>query len=236
MSGQGTDFLRDLGDAARRNPVSAALIGMGALWLFSGRGMGQTKQATRSNLGRATDTARDVLGGAGSVAKSGVASASETLHDGTSRVVRRAADLGRQQTETVSQYAKAIPDEAGEMIDSMQSALADLFQRRPLALGVIGVALGATIAAAIPSTETEAESLGKIADATKDRAQEFAAEQVQRVGEVAEKALDAAGEEARNQGLTMEGAKSAASEMSAKAERVLDAAKEGASAKTDAMR
>jgi hypothetical protein len=33
---KGSDFIKDLGDAARRNPISAALIGMGLVWLFAG--------------------------------------------------------------------------------------------------------------------------------------------------------------------------------------------------------
>ena len=36
MTENGSDFIKDLGDAARRNPVSAALIGMGVIWLFAG--------------------------------------------------------------------------------------------------------------------------------------------------------------------------------------------------------
>ena len=32
-SEKGSDFIQDLGDAVRNNPVSAALIGMGVLWL-----------------------------------------------------------------------------------------------------------------------------------------------------------------------------------------------------------
>ena len=31
-----SSFVRDLGEAARENPVSAALIGIGVLWLFGG--------------------------------------------------------------------------------------------------------------------------------------------------------------------------------------------------------
>ena len=31
------DFLREVANAARDNPVSAALIGVGALWLWAGR-------------------------------------------------------------------------------------------------------------------------------------------------------------------------------------------------------
>ena len=36
ISEKGSDFLRDLGNAARKNPLSTALIGMGVLWLFTG--------------------------------------------------------------------------------------------------------------------------------------------------------------------------------------------------------
>ena len=33
---KGSNFVRDLGEAARENPMSAALIGMGVLWMFGG--------------------------------------------------------------------------------------------------------------------------------------------------------------------------------------------------------
>ena len=36
VSEKGSDFVQDLGDAVRKNPLSAALIGMGVLWLFAG--------------------------------------------------------------------------------------------------------------------------------------------------------------------------------------------------------
>jgi hypothetical protein len=43
-------FAQDLGDAARQNPVSAALIGMGIVWLFTRRGVGNL--LNRSGLDR----------------------------------------------------------------------------------------------------------------------------------------------------------------------------------------
>jgi hypothetical protein len=36
VSEKGSDFIQDLGEAVRKNPLSAALIGMGVLWLFTG--------------------------------------------------------------------------------------------------------------------------------------------------------------------------------------------------------
>ena len=35
ISEKASGFIHDLGEAARQNPLSAALIGMGVLWLFT---------------------------------------------------------------------------------------------------------------------------------------------------------------------------------------------------------
>jgi hypothetical protein len=115
------------------------------------------------------------------------------------------------------------------MIGSVRSNLAELFRTQPLALGAVGLAIGAGIAAALPSTEVEAEYFGETSDAFKGQAKEFAAEQTERAKTIADSVVDAVSEEARNQGLTIEAAKSAAGVMSSKVKRVLDAASKGAS-------
>jgi hypothetical protein len=122
----------------------------------------------------------------------------------------------------VSEYAGSIP--GAEMMENARSNLAELFRTQPLALGAVGLAIGAGIAAALPSTEVETGYLGETSDAFKERAQALVAEQASRAAEAAERGISAAAEEARNQGLTVEGTKSAASEMSAKLGRVVDAA------------
>ena len=47
------------------------------------------------------------------------------------------------------------------MMGSVRSSLSDLFRAQPLALGALGLAIGAGIAAALPSTEVEAEYFGE---------------------------------------------------------------------------
>ena len=88
---------------------------------------------------------------------------------------------------------------------------------------------GAGIAAALPSTQAEAEYFGETSDAFKEQAKGFASEQTARAKTIAESVVGAVSEEARNQGLTIEGAKSAAGDMSSKVKRVLDAAGNGVS-------
>jgi hypothetical protein len=68
-----------------------------------------------------------------------------------------------------------MPAAGAEMLGTLQSNLADVFRAQPLALGAIGVAIGAGIAAALPSSELEAAYLGKTSDRVKGNAAELPA-------------------------------------------------------------
>jgi len=240
---RGSSFVRDLGEAARENPVSAALIGMGVLWLFGGTAVAMSRSAadgmptadrmpnrdwmpnSTSRLSEAVNTATEAgrrLGGK-------VASATDQLKNNASAALEGASRFGREHADTVSQYASSVPDSGAEMINSFRSSLTELFKAQPLALGAVGFAIGASIAAAVPVTKIEAEYLGEASDAVKQTAKQFASEQSARATATAEKAFDAAAEEAQSQQLTLDDAKSAASEIANKAGRVADAARQGAS-------
>jgi hypothetical protein len=237
ISERGMVFLHDLGDAARKNPVSAALIGMGVLWLFTGnRPVERAGDFVRSGFDRIPDAAGNIYEAARSTVKSGAdtvaggfTSASEKLRDGGSAVLDSAARFGRDQADAASEYTRSIQESGPAMFDTVRSNLSELFEAQPLALGAIGLAIGAGIAAALPPSEIEAAYLGETSDTVKAKATEFAAEQSARATTVAQDVMGAAADEARKQGLTVEGAKSAAGDISAKVGRVVDAAGKGIS-------
>ena len=230
---KGSDFIRDLGDAARKNPLSAALIGMGVLWLFAGsRPVERAEEIVRRTAGfnRIPDAAGDAFEAARSTFRTGadsigesVTSAKDALRDRSANAIDSAARFGRDYADTASEYVSS------EMFDTVRSNLTELFRARPLALGAIGLAIGAGIAAALPPSEAEAAYLGETSDAVKAKAAEFAAEQTARATTVAEGVMGAVTEEARKEGLTVEGAKSAVGDISAKLGRVVDAAGKGIS-------
>jgi hypothetical protein len=238
ISEKGSDFIRDLGDAARKNPVSAALIGMGVLWLFTGsRPVEKAADfARRTSLDRIPDTVGNAFEGARSAFRSGadsigerVTSANETLRDSGADALDSAARFGREDADAASDYARSIPGAGAEMFDTARSNLTELFRTQPLALGAIGLAIGAGIAAALPPSEVEAAYLGESSDAVTAKAAEFAVEQTARATAVAEDVVGAVTDEARRQGLTVEGTKSAVGDISAKVGRVVDAAGKGVS-------
>jgi hypothetical protein len=236
FSEKGSDFVRDLGDAARKNPISAALIGMGVLWLFTGgrtaervgdlvRGAGFDRIPDAA--GNALDAARSTLrSGTESVGK-GVSSATETLRDAGAAGLDRVARAGSEVADTAYGYARNIPDAGGALFSTARENLSELFRAQPLALGAVGLAIGAGIAAALPATDLEAEYFGEASDAFKEQAADFASEQVSRATTVAEEVVTAVSEEARKQGLSVDAAKSALADIPAKLSRVADAAGKG---------
>src|SRR5512140_2638287 len=163
ISEKTSGFVRDLGEAARQNPLSAALIGMGVLWLFTG---GRTVERAgelvrRSGFDRIPDAANDAMEAARSAVRSGAdtigeraASASDALRSGSASVIDGAARFGRDYADTASEYVGSIPGAGAEMFDTVRSNLADVFRTQPLALGAIGLAIGAGIAAALPPSES----------------------------------------------------------------------------------
>jgi hypothetical protein len=221
ISERGSDFIRDLGNAARKNPLSAALIGMGVLWLFTG--------------GRPVERAEDfvrrtgfdrIAGGTGadSIGEQ-VTSAKDALRDGGVDAFDSATRFRRDHADAASDYARSTPGAGAEMFDTARSNLTELFRTQPLALGAIGLAIGAGIAAALPSSEVETAYLGETSDTVKAKATEFAAEQTHRAKGV----MGAVTEEARKEGLTLEGAKATVGDISAKVGRLVDAAGKGIS-------
>ncbi len=216
MAEKGTDFIRDLGDTARRNPVSAALIGMGLIWLFAGgkAGMGPSVLIERTGFDRLPDAARETF----QTVREGIAST-------TNSAIDAARDAGSAGSATLmgSDYAKLLPHST-DVLDNVRGNLSDLFKAQPLALGAIGLVIGAGIAAALPATDMENSYLGETSESLRSRAAEIAGEQFEKATTVASDVIGAAADGARKEGLTMEDAKAAVDGLSSKLGRVVDAA------------
>jgi hypothetical protein len=230
------DFVNALQDAVQKNPISAALIGMGVLWMFMGgsntslfggsgrKSIFRTAGHSAEELGGALrDTAARVgssIGQAGhaaaettSQAARGVGQGSAAIGERASQTIEQASDLVSSAydatTETASRTAKAISNattsaahvmqETGTRFGSaVQQNIADLFERQPLLLGAVGIAIGAGIAASIPTTEAENKIMGGASDLVRETVSEKAVQ----VKEMAEAAVG----EAKAQGLTPEAA------------------------------
>ena len=218
-------FISALQDAARENPVSAALIGMGVLWLFMGGsntslfGGGGRKSifhkaasypehavgdvgSTSRQVAENTADAASQIGGAvrqastavGDVASRTGAQAADVL----SSAYKTATDIASESTGVVanatSTAARAVQEKGAALGTVVQQNLSDLFNRQPLLLGALGVAVGAGIAASIRTTAAEERAFGEASDSVR----EAVAEKTEALKEMAAAAVN----EAKAQGLT----------------------------------
>ena len=221
------DFVSALQDAVRENPISAALIGMGVLWLFTGGsstslfGGGGRKSIFRSHSEPVSGAVSDVGSSVRRLAESGAEAASQVagavrqasgaVGDAASRTGAQAADalstaygaatgIASQSTDAIANAtgttAMAVQKTAAQWGSTVQQNLSDLFERQPLVVGAVGLAIGAGIAASIRTTEAEKRTFGNASDFVRDT-------MTQKVAEAKEMA-DAALKEANAQGLTPE--------------------------------
>ena len=79
----------------------------------------------------------------------------------------------------------------GDAFQAARENLTELFRAQPLALGAIGLAIGAGIAAALPGTDVENSYLGEVSETVKSKTAEIAGQQVDKAAALANDAMDA---------------------------------------------
>lgn len=168
---------------------------------------GRLREGAGSAAGRLSDSAR----AAGSAIGDAARGASSRVSDAASQAASAAASFGetasstyRSAAQTATEAAQRVGDTAAAMsrgtVEASRS-LIDFAKEQPLVLAGIGLAVGAAIGAALPSTETENRLMGETSDEMKDAAQKLAAEQYEKVKQVAEAAYGEGVKEAEKQGL-----------------------------------
>lgn len=204
------DFATALQDAVRENPISAALVGMGVLWmfmggsntsLFGGAGRKSIFRTAMQGADRMQGAVRDAAENANSIADV-FQKASAGATDAVSSVYGAATDGASRTVEAISDATKAtataMQDTGAQFGSTVQQNLSDLFERQPLLLGAVGLAIGAGIASSIPITEAEKNVMGQASGLIRDTV----LEKVAHVKDMADVALN----EVKSQGLTPEAA------------------------------
>lgn len=199
MSGTQGNFIEVLTAAARDNPLAAALIGGGALWLLIGN---DKLKSAASSVSAATAPLADMGARGQRVAASTFEKGYDSVREGYDSVRDRASRMQDEASrgfneglrharsaasDAVSGTADTFSDRfdegatgAREMWDRLgrvmprketlaqaQSSLSDLFERQPLVLGVVGIAIGATVAGALVKSSLEDEWVGEASDSLK---------------------------------------------------------------------
>ena len=156
------EFVENLGGAAKQNPLPVALTAIGLTWLMAlGRQPGQGNGSSTSSAGlrRGMHDMRDKAGGMMQSASDSLSSAKGTMSD--------------------------TMDTAKEQWQRARGGIDHLVNEQPLALGAIGLAIGAILGAAAPRTRAEEQLMGDTARKMTEKAKEAGSQQLDKATQTA---------------------------------------------------
>lgn len=226
--GDGAATLTTLKAQVRDNPLPLTLVGAGLAWLMLGgasagelsyndrgtrrsrdnsgsqfrSGKSQTgfgeyldgstgsPQDNSSLVTSALDSATTFAEGVVDAGKSAIDSATSAVTDASGRLAGSASEMGSN---------------VGEMTRRARQSAQEVFQREPLVLAALGLAVGTAIGAMLPSTTLEDEQLGRYRDKLRDSAEDLLDKGVEGAKEVAAEAYETIKDEADQQGLKASG-------------------------------
>ena len=189
--------------AVKKNPEGLLLLAAGAVLLMrKAGGMGSTNAISQ----RSGNSRNDGFSKAAAGAKEYAADVAERAKQTVGSVASSASEYADQARRTVSRQSERVMDQAQS---TFQSTMNRVLQDQPLVVALAGMAAGAAVAAAFPTTDFEKETLGPLGEQVSDAAS--------RMGEQFKEATVKAGEKLKNvvdeKGLNVGGLKDVASEV-----------------------
>lgn len=197
---QGLDYLRhsganefasNLGTSVKQNPLPVSLLSVGLAWLML------ADKHPRSYAGAEPDAAGyDAHPMRGRVHDIGQSAAAVRQN------VRDTAHAARDRVKAVGEGARHIREGARHQWERAHGGYQQMLREQPLALGAIGLAVGALLAAVVPRTRQEDELMGETRDRMAEEAKAAAKGELDKLGRVAAAAGGTAEDAARREGLT----------------------------------
>ncbi len=225
----------------RAMPAPLLLVGAGILLSRAGtnvlvaEGASTVKAQTQSAVDRtsnvldsATHTASRKLSDAQASARGRVDAAMETASSAASSIADGVSAAAGDVKSVISETTDNITAKAAQLSEQARGAVAGTWDQQPLLIAGIGLAIGAFIAAALPSTRVEESAFGEASDALRRQAEALGAKGV----DGAKAVVDSAAVSARTEGLTPDGLSKLGETLTDKVRAVAERGVEAAFAET----
>lgn len=165
-----TEYFVSLGESAKRQPLPLAVVGVSLAWLMLSDSRHRVQRddvrGSESETSSTTDSAR---GKTPSTFKNAIHGATDRLAQERDAAVDTLADMHGKVSDAVA----GTLDKVSQNAQRVKSGYEHLVQEQPLALGAIGLALGALLAASAPRTREEDKLMGGTSDRLVKEAKEF---------------------------------------------------------------
>jgi ElaB/YqjD/DUF883 family membrane-anchored ribosome-binding protein len=230
----GGSFARAFSSAVRANPFPALMIGTGCM-MFLAEKMGISRTTTSARYvgprdmpgmtgadqgSGIADKAKETASRATATIKEGIAAVGDKVRDASARTRETAHDLRDSVTETVEDLKQGSQSVGGHLAETAvharhQATTAarqvkdrawSFIHEQPVLAAGIGLAIGAALAALLPSTKTEDRLMGERSDSIKKRIGDTASQQFQTAKQTAGEFVERAGDALEREGLTASGA------------------------------
>jgi ElaB/YqjD/DUF883 family membrane-anchored ribosome-binding protein len=206
----GGDFVTQLSRQIKENPIPVTLTAIGLAWLVAS----QSRSRPRATSGdeRASSGYRDndllpedyASPGITPEPSDEVLAASSGNGSGAKVRIKHAGQHLKARASHMRDRVRAATQSSRGGAVHAKDSLQQFAENQPLALGAIGVAVGAIIGSALPSTRREDELFGRAREHALDRARELGSEKYtalrERAVSAAERAKEAAKEALRGDG------------------------------------
>jgi len=167
--GGGGEFLHNLSDTVKANPVPTLLTSIGLVWLMAGQNRRPDYSASSTSTG---PSMTDKL----SAKASGLKQQGTGIKDKAAQMSHDASSSLGNARHRVSDSSRHAAESLRHTADRARGGFSQLLNEQPLALGAMGIALGALLAASVPPTRREDELMGQKSDEltgkVKDKARE----------------------------------------------------------------
>lgn len=215
--GDGAAALSNIKGQIRDNPLAVTMVGAGLAWLILGQGASTTSEGQTSfakpleskpvsgppdftaggDWGSHADDQPGEKGFVGQTLTDAAKSVASVAGRAASAVQSGVGAVGEQLENTAGASRSA----AAQATSQVNRTAIELFQREPLAIAALGLAVGTAIGAMLPHTALEDKQMGRYRDKVRDAAEDLLEKGIEGAKEVAAEAYQTIKDEADRQGL-----------------------------------
>ena len=170
------EFVQNLGGTAKQNPMPVAVTAIGLAWL-----MALGRQPAQQNYG---------------------ASSSSGIREKASGMMQSASGKLGSARDSATQLG----DSAKQQWQRARGSIDSLVNEQPLALGAIGLAIGAILGAAAPRTRLEEETIGPASRNLTEKAKEMGSQQLDKATQAAKQVVEKPKDQGKQQPADQKGA------------------------------